>query len=77
MKLQPVYLEWVDPQSVDAWTDLAEVRVDRLPLIRSVGLVVSETRDMLVIAQNYDKKNDQVSMVMHIPLVNIKKLTKL
>ncbi len=61
-----VYVKWLDAQSHDEWMDFEELE-DGLPEIHTVGFLVSETKNMITLMQNYDETNGKLSMVMQIP----------
>jgi hypothetical protein len=72
-----IYIEWNDAQSQDSWIDTLEVRPE-LAIIKSVGILIHETEDILTIALNNDTTNDKYSCIMHIPKgwVKAKKIIK-
>lgn len=59
-------IEWVDAESIDAWTEIDNLS-QTLPTIKTVGFIVKQTKDLLTIALNYDADNQSVSCVMKIP----------
>jgi hypothetical protein len=69
-------VEWVDSESVDAWTSLEELNVSQ-PVIITLGYLVKETKDAIAISPNWDNKNKNVSCVMIIPKCCIKKRRKM
>jgi len=67
-KVRVVYLEWHDALSIDGWTDhTEECEFTKLALIKSCGLFVKETEDVLVLTLNNDMTNKAYSCVMIIP----------
>ena len=56
---------WKDHVSEDEWVSKDSV-VPRSHTIESVGIVVTETPEMLVLALNFDPEGDAYSCIMHI-----------
>jgi len=55
-----VYVTWVDPHSVDAWTTVEELDL-RPAYIRSVGYLVAENKKCIAISPNIgDERIDNV-----------------
>ena len=78
MKRQIVCVDWVDAVAGIGWTD--DVGENRLSYCRSIGLVVSETKDMLALAGSWgtDEPESEPPMTnnrMVIPKAWIKKRT--
>ena len=74
-------IEWIDPYSDDsAWTDLDSVEVD-LPTVYTIGHVIKETDDVVVLAHSIGKKpnqdTDEVCGIMVLPKVVIKERRQL
>jgi hypothetical protein len=61
-----VLVDWTDAESEDSWSDLSTFD-GVLPVVRTVGFLLIDSQDSIVVAQNFDPKNTQVSMVMTIP----------
>jgi len=61
-----VLVEWVDAESIDAWTSLDDVDHDIAPCL-SVGFMVSKTKASVTLVLNHDQKNDNASCIMKIP----------
>lgn len=57
---------WVDARSDDGWTALDDLDV-RLASIATVGRVVSETDDVIVVASSEDSRTRQLSAIVYIP----------
>ena len=76
MKYPAVYIEWFDAQSEDNWHFVDELE-DELPLIRTLGFLLREHKDRIVVAQNLDSENESTSMVMTIPRAWIKRKRRL
>jgi hypothetical protein len=62
-----VSVSWIDAESVDDWTFFGEV-CDELPPVITVGLVIKQTKEIIIIACNHDTKNDSYSCIMKIPI---------
>jgi len=74
------HIKWVDSAGNASWTSVAEVLRDKLKLIESVGFVLNETDDCVVIVGNIDEAQDDEHMThiahhMFIPKVAIKSRT--
>lgn len=69
--MKAVYLEWIDSSSERGWCNPTK----NLDLTcKSVGILVEETADRLVIANSHDANNEPMyTGVMHIPKVAITK----
>ena len=67
MDRQVVMLEWQDACSVDEWSDEVEARVARLASIVSVGFLVAEHEDRIVLALNWDSDNKSYSQFIAVP----------
>ena len=77
-KLKLVLVEWIDAESDDRWLDLSDLENEPLPIIKTVGFIVRETKDVLTLAMNYDEKNEKISCLMSIPKGGmIKRVTQL
>lgn len=75
MKIVEVY--WQDAQSQDGWVSIEEAVNDSLPMIRTVGYLLKETKELIVVTMQLDTKNDKTSMVMTIPRAWIKRIKRL
>ena len=58
-------VKWKDHVSADEWTP-ADAILPRNHVIESVGIIVTETDEMLVMALNFDPEGDAYSCIMHI-----------
>jgi hypothetical protein len=79
-KLEPgdfVYVEWDDAYSLDEWTEKDKVQSDQPYLIKSVGILVEQNDNKIILALNHDTESDAVSCVMTIPFGMVKTLRKL
>ena len=81
MDWQIEIVEWIDPYSDDLeWTTINDIKID-LPTVYSVGHVVKETKDTLVVAHSVGRKSGsdkaECCGMMIIPKHAIKKRRKL
>lgn len=70
----PVFIEWVDSHSTSGW-ELTHEPKDLACI--SVGLLVQEYPDRIVIAQSHAAANGEYCDFMEIPRVAVKKLRRL
>lgn len=61
-----VAVEWIDAESHDPWEDITDLDIE-FPIIISVGVFLGENENGILIAGNYDAKNEQASCTMKIP----------
>lgn len=73
--LKLVYVEWLDHVSMEAWEDLKDIENEKPHVIRSVGILINEDKDTLVIFMNADEEAERASMCMVIckPLIIYRK----
>ena len=71
--VNPVFVSWVDPHSVDEWSEVDEVEMKH-PLIHSVGYLIKQTKDTLVIALNYDQHDEKISCSMVLPMSCVREI---
>lgn len=64
--LKTIYLEWLDPHSVDPWTDVSDIDLEPF-LIQTFGILLKESENSLAVALNYNVKQKDCSCVMIIP----------
>lgn len=65
--LHPVVMVfWKDAVSEDPWTSAGEIE-PRLSTIKTVGMLVSETEEVLTIGLNHDLDSDNWACFIHIP----------
>lgn len=76
-KFKLVIIEWMDAESVDAWTDISGVDKSITP-IESAGWLLHEDEDSYILALNHDINNEKCSCIMKIPrgMVVSKKIVK-
>jgi hypothetical protein len=59
-------IEWKDAERSQGWEPLATPK-DTLPIIRSIGYLVEETREYYGLSQSIDNKNNTRDGVLKIP----------
>lgn len=76
MKLKVVHVQWVDSEAIGEWTELSEASHD-LGVIHTVGLLVHQDTDSLLIASTYDGVREAVNAAIWIPRACVKAVTPL
>jgi len=74
-----VRVTWVDTESFDEWTAVDDLDEGVMPLITSVGYLVMEEKEFLIIAADLDAKNGTCARRLKIPQTavrNVKTLIK-
>jgi hypothetical protein len=62
------YVEWTDAESTEKWDDIADhLKAEELPIIKTVGFIIKETKTFILMCMQVDYKNDVCSMTMKIP----------
>lgn len=61
-----VFVTWLDPLSEDGWVHRDEVNI-KPSVIHTVGILVTNTDDMIVVSLNHDTDQDNLSCFMAIP----------
>ena len=77
MNLVPVYVIWHDAVSEDDWQDLDSAKELHSHQIHSLGFLIEEDKNRIVIALSLDKENDSASQTLVIPktwMLGMKKL---
>ena len=75
--MKVVKIEWVDISSGTAhWTDIDEID-PKLMECTSVGIVIRETDDLILLAQNYSESSGMVADTMLFPKSVIKQIDEL
>ncbi len=72
-KYPMVYMQWVDPWSLDDWTQVKDIDQEA-PLICSIGFLIKETKHSYALALNFNPEEDEVSCTMIIPRNAVKVL---
>lgn len=65
-KYPQVRVVWYDAESSDDWTEIADLDT-RIKHIVTLGHLIKDDEDGLVLAMNLDPDNRNVSMTMSIP----------
>lgn len=73
MKLEAIYVEWVDSVSVDAWEALGEAKTQEPHMIKTIGWLIEKRKKHLKVALNFDAAGDATSQYITIPISAIKK----
>jgi hypothetical protein len=71
MKLQIVHVRWVDSASLGQWEDLADVD-NEIHMIDTVGLLVHQDSDVMLIASTYDNEREAINAAIWIPKCCVK-----
>jgi len=58
---------WVDPHSVDEWTDYDSDEVQKVLDCESSGYLVHESKESITLALNLGLGNDQISCTLVLP----------
>lgn len=78
--MRKVCVEWIDAESHDDWEPIDEFLLEsKLAKIESVGHLVQENTECIILALNYDEKNNMASQYITIPMpyvVEVFELTK-
>lgn len=74
MKL--VYVEWLDSESQDGWHPIDGLDTS-MTHINSVGYLIVDEPDRIVLGPNYDKKNHAVCQPITIPRCCIVKMEEI
>ena len=75
--LKMVMIIWRDCVSYDPWDSMDEHRNRNLHEIKSIGFLVSKTKESLVIVQNIDLESADASMSMSIPMLMVKSIKEI
>ena len=65
-----VYVEWWDAEACGGWEKIDDVRKDTLPVIKTLGWLVREDDEMLVIAAAFSE--DEINVYLKIPTLWVK-----
>ena len=60
-------IQWGDAESIDQWEAIKDLEHEVLPTIYSVGWILRESKDCVVMCCNFDKQNEKASCIMLIP----------
>jgi hypothetical protein len=68
------HIRWIDSRSQDGWVELKEIETEKIALIESIGFLIKEVDDHVVLALSHALENghdDQFSGLIYIPTVAI------
>lgn len=74
--LKIVHVQWIDANATCAWTEVSEIGRSS-ELTHTVGFLIEETDQMLIVAATYDPSTNAINAYMHIPQVCVKECRKL
>lgn len=66
-----VQITWIDAVGGDGWTTEKELREQELIIHNSVGYLVTEDKDKVMITMSYDKDKESLGAWLCIPKVYI------
>ena len=66
-----VYIEWLDAETNMGWMPKIEESKRPLTKCKSVGFLIGDYEDRVIVAASYDPDNDNVNSVTVIPKVGI------
>lgn len=78
-KLPAVHIQWKDSEASNEWTPTADV-TDVLETTHTVGLLIKETDEFLLVALSFDPATESINSFKKIPraaIVSTKTLTKI
>lgn len=67
-------VEWNDAYSVDEWNELENVQKDNSHECVSVGMLMKNDSDSVILSLNKDISSDKISCVMVIPTCMVKSI---
>lgn len=80
IKYPLVLVEWEDPVSHDPWTSESELDAEfekGVPIVQTVGFLIRESEERIVVALNYETTNENFSCFIVIPLTSVVAFTRL
>lgn len=70
-----VHILWVDSEASNEWTSLEELSpLADFPDTHSVGFLVQEIGDTLILAQSFDPATESVNNYIQIPRVAVREM---
>jgi hypothetical protein len=72
-----VYVEWEDAEHEGGWSDLAEEVLHRLGTIASIGWLIHEDKQRIVVASSVARGSLQIGNKQYIPTDQIRKIKKM
>lgn len=74
--MKVLHISWIDSTGVADWTPVDQVG-NEIKLTHSVGFLVRETENSIVLALSYDPETESVHCFKHIPIVAIEELREI
>lgn len=74
---EPVFVQWLDATSMDEWQDFGEAQNLQLSEINTLGFMINEDAERVVVALSVDSRLDQCSQVLSIPKAWIQRVSKI
>ena len=65
-KYKIIEVWWYDPESIDPWESIADLKINDEPCY-SVGMLLKENKNFILITLNFDPVNKNASCIMRIP----------
>ena len=62
-----VVIDWEDAETLNGWHSAAEIKEWKMPLVRSVGVAIEVTDEMVVLAGDYSAPGDELNRLTRIP----------
>jgi hypothetical protein len=75
-----VVVEWADAhQSSTQWTHIGDIDTEGERIVRTVGFLISASdggkEDHITIVQSWDRQEEMIDNVMHIPVCMVKRMS--
>ncbi len=70
--MKVAYVVWCDAVSVDDWTEREEAETEYMHTIHSVGFVIRQDEERIILALNHDQNSDKVAQYIVIPRAWVK-----
>lgn len=64
---EPVFVIWQDAVSIDEWTEPERIGSEPCPYVHSLGFLIEEHEDRIVLALNHDTASGNLSCLIVIP----------
>jgi hypothetical protein len=71
--MKVVYVEWMDASADNTWTHIEHVEAPT-KLTNTVGFLVKETEEFVILAHTYDEETAHVNGVMNLPIEMVRTL---
>ena len=65
--MKPISVVWVDAVTKDEWTDLDEAKELRGHVITTMGYLIYEDKEIIIVSASYDPESGQVCQTFVIP----------